>query len=59
MHKSPLFLCFFFFLYIYFPPKATDSNMAGEDGFDEKGCNCEISVEDLLPAVKSVIRAVR
>lgn len=41
------------------PPEATDSNMAGEDGFDEKGCHCEISVEDLLPSVKSVIRAVR
>ena len=38
---------------------ATDSNMGGEDGFDEKGCHCEISVEDLLPSVKSVIRAVR
>ncbi|KAI3352235.1 hypothetical protein L3Q82_005212 [Scortum barcoo] len=37
----------------------TDSNMAAEDGFDEKGCHCEISVEDLLPSVKSVIRAVR
>nr|XP_020449862.1 potassium voltage-gated channel subfamily KQT member 5-like isoform X2 [Monopterus albus] len=36
-----------------------DSNLAGEDGFDEKGCHCEISVEDLLPSVKSVIRAVR
>lgn len=45
--------------FLYSPPKATDSNMAGEDGFDEKGCNCEISVEDLLPSVKSVIRAVR
>uniref|UniRef100_A0A667X304 Potassium voltage-gated channel, KQT-like subfamily, member 5b n=1 Tax=Myripristis murdjan TaxID=586833 RepID=A0A667X304_9TELE len=36
-----------------------DSNITGEDGFDEKGCHCEISVEDLLPSVKSVIRAVR
>ncbi|XP_076001426.1 potassium voltage-gated channel subfamily KQT member 5 isoform X2 [Genypterus blacodes] len=36
-----------------------DSNMAGEDGFDEKGCHCDISAEDLLPSVKSVIRAVR
>ncbi|XP_044046702.1 potassium voltage-gated channel subfamily KQT member 5 isoform X5 [Siniperca chuatsi] len=36
-----------------------DSNIAGEDGFDDKGCHCEISVEDLLPSVKSVIRAVR
>uniref|UniRef100_A0A671UHA6 Potassium voltage-gated channel, KQT-like subfamily, member 5b n=1 Tax=Sparus aurata TaxID=8175 RepID=A0A671UHA6_SPAAU len=36
-----------------------DSNATGEDGFDEKGCHCDISVEDLLPSVKSVIRAVR
>ncbi|XP_039659046.1 potassium voltage-gated channel subfamily KQT member 5-like isoform X13 [Perca fluviatilis] len=36
-----------------------DSNMAGEDGFDEKGCHCEIMVEDLVPSVKAVIRAVR
>uniref|UniRef100_A0A665V8K1 Potassium voltage-gated channel, KQT-like subfamily, member 5b n=1 Tax=Echeneis naucrates TaxID=173247 RepID=A0A665V8K1_ECHNA len=35
------------------------STTDGEDGFDEKGCHCEISVEDLLPSVKSVIRAVR
>ncbi|XP_072240223.1 potassium voltage-gated channel subfamily KQT member 4-like isoform X3 [Leuresthes tenuis] len=38
---------------------AADSNVAGEDGFDEKGCHCEISVEDLLPSIKTVIRAVR
>ncbi|XP_041641832.1 potassium voltage-gated channel subfamily KQT member 5 isoform X3 [Cheilinus undulatus] len=38
---------------------AADSNMANDDAFDEKGCHCEISVEDLLPSVKSVIRAVR
>ncbi|CAG5865245.1 unnamed protein product [Menidia menidia] len=37
----------------------TESNMAAEDGFDEKGCHCEISVEDLLPSIKTVIRAVR
>ncbi|XP_061763557.1 potassium voltage-gated channel subfamily KQT member 5-like isoform X1 [Nerophis ophidion] len=36
-----------------------DSNMTGEDGFDEKGCHCEISVEDLLTSVKCAIRAVR
>ncbi|CAL1602263.1 unnamed protein product [Knipowitschia caucasica] len=36
-----------------------DSNMAAEDAFDDKGCHCEISVEDLLPSVKTVIRAVR
>uniref|UniRef100_A0A8C5CV80 Potassium voltage-gated channel, KQT-like subfamily, member 5b n=1 Tax=Gadus morhua TaxID=8049 RepID=A0A8C5CV80_GADMO len=40
--------------------KTADSNMAGgEDGFDERGCHCDISVEDLLPSVKCVIRAVR
>ncbi|XP_019905313.2 potassium voltage-gated channel subfamily KQT member 4 isoform X5 [Esox lucius] len=37
-----------------------DSTVTAEDGFgDDKGCRCEISVEDLLPSVKSVIRAVR
>ncbi|XP_053714058.1 potassium voltage-gated channel subfamily KQT member 5-like isoform X3 [Synchiropus splendidus] len=36
-----------------------DSSVGGEDGFDEKGCHCEISAEDLLPSVKCVIRAVR
>lgn len=41
------------------PSQTADSSMAAEDGFDEKGCHCEISVEDLLPSVKSVIRAVR
>lgn len=40
-------------------PGAADSNMATDDAFDEKGCHCEISVEDLLPSVKTVIRAVR
>ncbi|XP_036380588.1 potassium voltage-gated channel subfamily KQT member 5 isoform X2 [Megalops cyprinoides] len=36
-----------------------DTNLGAEDGFDEKGCHCEISVEDLTPPVKCVIRAVR
>ncbi|XP_061086067.1 potassium voltage-gated channel subfamily KQT member 5 isoform X1 [Conger conger] len=36
-----------------------DTNLSVDDGFDEKGCHCEISVEDLTPAVKCVIRAVR
>uniref|UniRef100_A0A4W5QTF6 Potassium voltage-gated channel, KQT-like subfamily, member 5b n=1 Tax=Hucho hucho TaxID=62062 RepID=A0A4W5QTF6_9TELE len=51
-------------LKLSFPPSLSlslaDSNMTTEDGFgDDKGCHCEISVEDLLPSVKSVIRAVR
>uniref|UniRef100_A0AAQ6II52 Potassium voltage-gated channel, KQT-like subfamily, member 5b n=1 Tax=Anabas testudineus TaxID=64144 RepID=A0AAQ6II52_ANATE len=33
-----------------------DSNVTGEDGFDEKGCHCEILVEDLQSSVKTVIR---
>ncbi|XP_030635695.1 potassium voltage-gated channel subfamily KQT member 5 [Chanos chanos] len=36
-----------------------EANLGVDDGFDERGCNCELSAEDLLPAVKAVIRAVR
>ncbi|KAI5629120.1 potassium voltage-gated channel subfamily KQT member 5 isoform X1 [Silurus asotus] len=36
-----------------------EANIAPEEGVDEKGCHCEMSAEDLSPAVKSVIRAVR
>ncbi|KAJ8402716.1 hypothetical protein AAFF_G00363880 [Aldrovandia affinis] len=36
-----------------------DVTLGGDDGFDEKGCHCDITVEDLTPALKSVIRAVR
>ncbi|KAJ8389855.1 hypothetical protein AAFF_G00113240 [Aldrovandia affinis] len=36
-----------------------DTNMGPDDSFDDKGCHCDISVEDLTPAVKCVIRAVR
>ncbi|MBN3304802.1 KCNQ5 protein, partial [Amia calva] len=36
-----------------------DTNLGTDDGFDEKGCHCDVSVEDLTPALKSVIRAVR
>ncbi|XP_043969133.1 potassium voltage-gated channel subfamily KQT member 4-like isoform X4 [Gambusia affinis] len=36
-----------------------DSTVTADDAFDDKGCHCEISVEDLLPSVKTVIRAVR
>ena len=46
-------------MFFFFSCPAADSSAAGEDGFDEKGCHCEICVEDLLPSVKTVIRAVR
>ncbi|XP_060754945.1 potassium voltage-gated channel subfamily KQT member 5 [Neoarius graeffei] len=36
-----------------------EANVTPEEGIDEKGCHCEISIDDLLPAVKTVIRAVR
>uniref|UniRef100_A0A8D0CLE2 Potassium voltage-gated channel subfamily Q member 5 n=1 Tax=Scleropages formosus TaxID=113540 RepID=A0A8D0CLE2_SCLFO len=39
--------------------KSQSRTTTEDDGFDEKGCHCELSVEDLTPAIKSVIRAVR
>ncbi|KAI1894775.1 hypothetical protein AGOR_G00119210 [Albula goreensis] len=36
-----------------------DATLGTDDGFDDKGCHCDVSVEDLTPALKSVIRAVR
>uniref|UniRef100_A0AAY4EYY1 Uncharacterized protein n=1 Tax=Denticeps clupeoides TaxID=299321 RepID=A0AAY4EYY1_9TELE len=36
-----------------------DAVMGADDAFDEKGCHCDISADDLLPSVKTVIRAVR
>uniref|UniRef100_A0AAY4EWT0 Potassium voltage-gated channel, KQT-like subfamily, member 5a n=1 Tax=Denticeps clupeoides TaxID=299321 RepID=A0AAY4EWT0_9TELE len=37
----------------------SDAVMGADDAFDEKGCHCDISADDLLPSVKTVIRAVR
>ncbi|KAK1791726.1 hypothetical protein P4O66_013707 [Electrophorus voltai] len=34
-------------------------SLGGDDCFDEKGCHCDISVEDLSAPLKTVIRAVR
>ncbi|XP_047191005.1 potassium voltage-gated channel subfamily KQT member 4 isoform X8 [Scophthalmus maximus] len=36
-----------------------DAGMAAEDSFDERGCHCDVTVEDLSAALKAVIRAVR
>uniref|UniRef100_A0A4W4EJT6 Potassium voltage-gated channel, KQT-like subfamily, member 5b n=1 Tax=Electrophorus electricus TaxID=8005 RepID=A0A4W4EJT6_ELEEL len=36
-----------------------EANMGAEEIFDERGCHCEISSEDLSAAVKAAIRAVR
>ncbi|KAJ8360091.1 hypothetical protein SKAU_G00166160 [Synaphobranchus kaupii] len=40
------------------PPEA-DATLGTDDAFDEKGCHCDVTVEDLTPALKAVIRAVR
>uniref|UniRef100_A0AAR2J6X5 Potassium voltage-gated channel, KQT-like subfamily, member 5a n=1 Tax=Pygocentrus nattereri TaxID=42514 RepID=A0AAR2J6X5_PYGNA len=34
-------------------------SLGGDDYFDEKGCHCDVSVEDLSAPLKTVIRAVR
>ncbi|XP_054874494.1 potassium voltage-gated channel subfamily KQT member 5 isoform X3 [Amphiprion ocellaris] len=36
-----------------------DAGMMTEDSFDERGCHCDVTVEDLSAALKAVIRAVR
>ncbi|XP_060896222.1 potassium voltage-gated channel subfamily KQT member 4 isoform X10 [Labrus mixtus] len=36
-----------------------DAGMTTEDSFDERGCHCDVTVEDLSAPLKSVIRAVR
>ncbi|KAF7658384.1 hypothetical protein LDENG_00014070 [Lucifuga dentata] len=36
-----------------------DTGMTAEDSFDERGCHCDVTVEDLSTPLKAVIRAVR
>ncbi|XP_076014674.1 potassium voltage-gated channel subfamily KQT member 5-like [Genypterus blacodes] len=36
-----------------------DAGLTTEDSFDERGCHCDVTVEDLSAALKAVIRAVR
>ncbi|XP_077960402.1 potassium voltage-gated channel subfamily KQT member 5 isoform X3 [Gasterosteus aculeatus] len=36
-----------------------DAAVAAEDSFDERGCHCDVTVEDLSAPLKAVIRAVR
>uniref|UniRef100_A0A8C4F2C4 Potassium voltage-gated channel, KQT-like subfamily, member 5a n=1 Tax=Dicentrarchus labrax TaxID=13489 RepID=A0A8C4F2C4_DICLA len=36
-----------------------DTGMTAEDSFDERGCHCDVTVEDLSAPLKAVIRAVR
>ncbi|KAM9315918.1 potassium voltage-gated channel subfamily KQT member 5 isoform 2-T2 [Gastrophryne carolinensis] len=41
------------------PVTDIDANLGTEEAHDDKGCHCDISVEDLTPALKTVIRAIR
>ncbi|MCI4376358.1 hypothetical protein PGIGA_G00187540 [Pangasianodon gigas] len=38
---------------------AEADSLGGEECFDEKGCHCDVTVEDLSAPLKTVIRAVR
>ncbi|XP_023271512.1 potassium voltage-gated channel subfamily KQT member 4-like isoform X5 [Seriola lalandi dorsalis] len=38
---------------------AAPDGMTTEDSFDERGCHCDVTVEDLSAPLKAVIRAVR
>ncbi|XP_061845520.1 potassium voltage-gated channel subfamily KQT member 5 [Colius striatus] len=41
------------------PVVDADTSLGTDDVYDEKGCQCDVSVEDLTPALKTVIRAIR
>lgn len=36
-----------------------EANVGMDEGFDDKGCHCDMPAEDLPTALKTVIRAVR
>uniref|UniRef100_A0A671SG85 Potassium voltage-gated channel subfamily KQT member 5-like n=1 Tax=Sinocyclocheilus anshuiensis TaxID=1608454 RepID=A0A671SG85_9TELE len=39
--------------------QSREANVGVDEAFDEKGCHCDMSAEDLPSALKTVIRAVR
>ncbi|XP_050981639.1 potassium voltage-gated channel subfamily KQT member 5 isoform X7 [Labeo rohita] len=39
--------------------QSPDTNLGPDDAFDEKGCHCDVTVEDLSAPLKAVIRAIR
>uniref|UniRef100_A0A8D0CFB4 Potassium voltage-gated channel subfamily Q member 5 n=1 Tax=Salvator merianae TaxID=96440 RepID=A0A8D0CFB4_SALMN len=41
------------------PVPDTDTSLGTDEVYDERGCQCDVSVEDLTPALKTVIRAIR
>ncbi|XP_052455760.1 potassium voltage-gated channel subfamily KQT member 5 isoform X1 [Carassius gibelio] len=43
-------------------PRSTpegEANVGMDEAFDERGCHCDMSAEDLPPALKTIIRAMR
>ncbi|XP_074919906.1 potassium voltage-gated channel subfamily KQT member 5 [Chelonoidis abingdonii] len=41
------------------PVADADTALGTDDVCDERGCQCDVSVEDLTPALKTIIRAIR
>ncbi|XP_026948352.1 potassium voltage-gated channel subfamily KQT member 5 isoform X1 [Sagmatias obliquidens] len=41
------------------PVADADTALGTDDVYDDKGCQCDVSVEDLTPPLKTVIRAIR
>uniref|UniRef100_A0A452J4X5 Uncharacterized protein n=1 Tax=Gopherus agassizii TaxID=38772 RepID=A0A452J4X5_9SAUR len=41
------------------PVADADTTLGTDDVCDERGCQCDVSVEDLTPALKTIIRAIR
>ncbi|XP_069868276.1 potassium voltage-gated channel subfamily KQT member 5 isoform X3 [Dipodomys merriami] len=41
------------------PVMDADTALGTDDIYDDKGCQCDVSVEDLTPPLKTVIRAIR
>nr|XP_056712587.1 potassium voltage-gated channel subfamily KQT member 5 [Euleptes europaea] len=41
------------------PMPETDANIGTDEIYDERGCQCDVSIEDLTPALRTVIRAIR
>ncbi|XP_055758312.1 potassium voltage-gated channel subfamily KQT member 5 isoform X3 [Salvelinus fontinalis] len=40
-------------------PSEVDTGMVNDDTFDDRGCHCDVTMEDISAPLKAVIRAVR
>nr|XP_033791954.1 potassium voltage-gated channel subfamily KQT member 5 isoform X2 [Geotrypetes seraphini] len=41
------------------PVLDADTSLGTDEVYDDKGCHCDVSVEDLTPSLRTVIRAIR